>query len=108
MTPSFIKNITDAKNRDDLSQAFFVSQDGKSVKDFGPSITSFLCTDAAYDIFKTGGQALDTMTLNFSERRHPNDPDHPEIQTNEQCLDEARDFYKYADIEGYRGSPHKL
>ena len=105
---SFIKNITDAKNRDDLSQAFFVSQDGKSVKDFGPSITSFLSSDAAYDIFKTGGQALDTMTLNFSERRHPNDPDHPEILTNEQCLDEARDFYKYADIEGYRGSPHKL
>jgi hypothetical protein len=105
---TFGKNITDAKNRNDLSQAFFVSQDGSSVRDFGPSITSFLCTDAAYDIFKAGGQALDTMTLNFPERRHPNDPDHPEILTNEQCLNEARDFYTYADMEGYRGSPHKL
>ena len=28
--------------------------------------------------------------------------------TNARCLQEARDFYKYADIEGYRGSPHKL
>jgi tRNA(Arg) A34 adenosine deaminase TadA len=105
---TFVKNINEAKNRNDISHAFFVSQDGSSVKDFSPSITSFLCTDAAYDIFKTGGQALDTMKLNFPERRHPNEPDHPEILTNEQCLNEARDFYKYADMEGYRGSPHKL
>jgi len=105
---AFVKNITDAKNRNDLSQAFFVSQDGSSVKDFAPSITSFLCTDTAYDIFKAGVQLLDTMTLNFPERRHPNDPDHLEVKTNDQCLKEARDFYKYADIEGYRGSPHKL
>jgi tRNA(Arg) A34 adenosine deaminase TadA len=105
---TFVKNITDAKSRNDVSQAFFVSQDGSSVKDFGPSITSFLCTDSAYDIFKTGAQALDTMTLNFPEHRHPNDPDHPEILTNEKCLKEANEFYKYADMEGYRGSPHKL
>jgi tRNA(Arg) A34 adenosine deaminase TadA len=105
---SFVKNITEAKNRDDPSQAFFVPQDGSTVKDFAPSITSFLCTDTAYDIFKDGGDALDTMTLNFPERRHPNDPHHPEIMTNAQCLNEAKDFYKYADMEGYRGSPHKL
>jgi tRNA(Arg) A34 adenosine deaminase TadA len=104
---TFAKNIADAEKRKDSSQAFFVSQDG-SVKDFAPSITSFLCTDDAYDIFKPGGDMLDTMTLNFPERRHPNDPDHPEILTNLQCLKEAMDFYKYADIEGYRGSPHKL
>jgi tRNA(Arg) A34 adenosine deaminase TadA len=105
---TFAKNIVDAGSRNDLSQAFFVSQDGSSVKDFAPSVTSFLCTDVAHDIFRTGGQALDTTTLNFPERRHPNDPNHPEILTNAQCLKEAQDFYKYADIEGYRGSPHKL
>jgi tRNA(Arg) A34 adenosine deaminase TadA len=105
---TFVRNITDAKTRNDVSQAFFVSKDGSSVKDFSSSITSFLCTDAAYNTFKAGGQGLDTMTLNFPERRHPNDPDHPEILTNEQCLKEAQDFYKYADMEGYRGSPHKL
>jgi hypothetical protein len=28
--------------------------------------------------------------------------------TNQECLDRAKAFYNYADIEGYRGSPHKL
>ncbi len=28
--------------------------------------------------------------------------------TNQQCLEKAREFYTYADVEGYRGSPHKL
>jgi hypothetical protein len=105
---AFVTNINAAKGRNDVSQAFFVSQDGSSVKDFAPSITSFLCTDAAYDIFKAGGDALDSMTLNFPDRRQPNDPDHLDVKTNAQCLKEAQDFYKYADIEGYRGSPHKL
>ena len=34
--------------------------------------------------------------------------DERDVLTNEQCLEEARSFFKYADIEGYRGSPHKL
>jgi hypothetical protein len=27
--------------------------------------------------------------------------------TNRQCLDEARRFLTYADLEGFRGSPHR-
>ena len=106
---AFAKKMDGADKTDD-NQAFFVSLD-KNVKDFGSSITSFLCTDDAYDIFKAGGAALDSMTLAFPERRFPNQVDgknHNDILTNAQCLKEARDFYKYADMEGYRGSPHKL
>jgi tRNA(Arg) A34 adenosine deaminase TadA len=105
---TFVKNINDAKSRNDVSQAFFVPPNAGSVPDFSASITSFLCTDAAYDIFKAGGDALDTMTLRSPDHRHPNDANHPDVKTNAQCLKEAQDFYKYADIEGYRGSPHKL
>ena len=103
---AFIRDLNEGKKKDESSQAFFVSDSG--VKDFTPSITSFLCTDTALDIFKRGGAALDTMNLIFRDRRQPNEPDRLEVLTNEQCLKEAHEFYKYADIEGYRGSPHKL
>jgi tRNA(Arg) A34 adenosine deaminase TadA len=105
----FVKKLTEA-DKTDPKQAFFVSQDG-SFKDFDPSITSFLCTDEARDIFAAGGGKLDTMPLAFPDRRFPNQVDqrnHTEILTNAQCLKEAREFFKYADMEGYRGSPHKL
>lgn len=94
----------------DEKKMFFVSTD-KSVKNFTPSITSFLCTDVAHRIFKEGGEKLDTMHLAFPERRFPNQVggrNHAEILTNAQCLMEARNFFRYADMEGYRGSPHKL
>jgi tRNA(Arg) A34 adenosine deaminase TadA len=101
---AFMKDIEDAKQKNDSTRAFFISPD-KTFIDFEPSITSFLCTDVAHDIFEEGGKKLDTMTLRFAAAKHPNDA---EVLTNQQCLDEARAFFKYADIEGYRGSPHKL
>ena len=78
--------------------------------DFEDSITSFLCTDAALDIFEAGGAKLDSLTLSPASRdwKFPNKPDNKDILTNQQCLEKAREFYTYADVEGYRGSPHKL
>src|SRR5262245_57657503 len=93
--------------REARREAFFVPLDGGH-PDFGDAITSFLCCDAAHDIFKAGGEKLDSLALKFPERRFPDGPNQADILTNVQCLNEAREFYKYADIEGYRGSPHKL
>jgi tRNA(Arg) A34 adenosine deaminase TadA/ferredoxin len=101
---AFVKDIQDAQARNDSARAFFISPD-KTFTDYDPSITSFLCTDAARDIFEVGGKQLDTLTLKFRTEKHPDERD---VLTNEQCLEEARSFFKYADIEGYRGSPHKL
>jgi ferredoxin len=101
---AFVKDIQDAKNRNDSTRAFFVSPD-KTFVDYDPSITSFLCTDAARDIFEEGGKQLDAMTLKFPTAKHPNERD---VLSNQECLEEARSFFKYADLEGYRGSPHKL
>jgi tRNA(Arg) A34 adenosine deaminase TadA len=101
---AFVKDIQDAKARNDSTRAFFISPD-KTFVDFDPSITSFLCTDAARDIFEQGGKQLDTMTLEFPNEKHPDERD---VLTNQECLEEARSFFKYADLEGYRGSPHKL
>ncbi len=97
-----------AKDPTNVDGAFFVSENGEP--DFGPSITSFLCTDIAHKIFADGGNRLDTLALG-PESRHwkfPNKPDNEKIMTNQECLDRARAFYNYADVEGYRGSPHKL
>jgi tRNA(Arg) A34 adenosine deaminase TadA len=86
--------------------AFFVPEQGPP--DFDPSITSFLCTDDAYNIFKAGGDKLDSLRPSFDDWRFPARPDKDEILTNGQCLDQAKKFYDYADVEGFRGSPHKL
>jgi tRNA(Arg) A34 adenosine deaminase TadA len=107
---AFSEKMKEAEREQDEKKMFFVSTD-RSVKNSSPSITSFLCTDIAFDIFKEGGAKLDTMQLAFPERRFPNQVDgrnHTDILTNAQCLKEARNFFRYADMEGYRGSPHKL
>jgi tRNA(Arg) A34 adenosine deaminase TadA len=97
-----------AKDPTNVDGAFFVPENG--APDFDPSITSFLCTDVAYKIFEAGGNKLDALTLSPQSRewKFPNKPDNDKIMTNQDCLDRARAFYDYADVEGYRGSPHKL
>ena len=104
----FSKNINAARAANNLNGAFFVPENGKP--DFDDSITSFLCTDAALGIFEAGGAKLDSLTLSPASRdwKFPNKPDNKDILTNQRCLEKAREFYTYADVEGYRGSPHKL
>jgi tRNA(Arg) A34 adenosine deaminase TadA len=101
---AFISDIQDAKSKNDSTRSFFVSPD-KTFVDYDPSITSFLCTDAAHDIFEEGGKKLDDLVLKFPDAKHPGGD---EVLSNRACLEEARAFFKYADIEGFRGSPHKL
>jgi tRNA(Arg) A34 adenosine deaminase TadA len=106
----YAANMALAKEQNDSSKAFFISPD-KTIVEYETGVTSFLCTDAAHDIFEAGGKALDSLVLAFPNRRFPNVADgstHSAIMTNSECLKEAREFFKYADTEGYRGSPHKL
>lgn len=103
---AFVEKILAAKKANDLSGAFFVPENGRP--DFEPSITSFLCTDVAFDIFEQGANKFDTFALGFNGWRSVNQLNNNDILTNAQCLQHAKKFYDYADIEGYRGSPHKL
>ncbi|KRR15848.1 hypothetical protein CQ12_32400 [Bradyrhizobium jicamae] len=62
---------------------------------------------------KEGGDEFDKMVLQYKKHPFPEQgPPRTEplqrLLTNEECLDEARKFFEYADIERYRGSPHKL
>jgi tRNA(Arg) A34 adenosine deaminase TadA len=105
---TFSKNINAAHAANNLNGAFFVPENGRP--DFDDSITSFLCTDAALAIFEAGAAKLDGLVLSSSSRawNFPNKPGNGSILSNQRCLEKARDFYTYADVEGYRGSPHKL
>jgi tRNA(Arg) A34 adenosine deaminase TadA len=103
---AFAKNIVAAGAANDATGAFFVPDNGKP--DFDPAITSFLCTDAAHDIFAAGGAKLDNLALKNAKWNFPGRPDNKGILTNEEALAHCQKFYKYADVEGYRGTPHKL
>jgi len=102
----FAKNITAAGAANDAKGAFFVPDNGKP--DFDPAITSFLCTDKAHDIFAAGAAKLGSAPLKYPKWNFPNRPDNKGILSNEECLAHCQKFYQYADVEGYRGTPHKL
>ena len=67
------------------------------------SITSYLCTDIAFEIFKSGRDALDTMALSHADFR----PDGQGMLSNAEVLAQARHFLNYALTEGRRGTPHR-
>ena len=102
----YVADMKAAKEANNDKMALFISPD-KSVVEYDPAITSFLCIDVARDIFEGGGRILDSVTLAFPDRKFPQ-PGDASVLTNAECLKEAREFYKYADVEGFRGSPHKL
>jgi tRNA(Arg) A34 adenosine deaminase TadA len=100
----FREHMADAEKANDATRAYF-----RSPRDLTPtftqSITSFLCTDAARDVFKNGESEFHTMSLKHAGAKYP---DKDDVWTNQKCLEEAGKFFIYADVEGFRGSPHKL
>jgi len=102
-------NLDFARKMMEGTEFFFKpSKDGKEDRD--PAISSFLCTDDAYELFAQGAGRFEGMILQVDKYPYkdqiPNDPDR--VMTNAECLAEAVKFYAYVDAEGYRGSPHKL
>jgi hypothetical protein len=69
---------------------------------FVRAITSFLCTVTAFEIFQQGAEEL--WKMNASDDAGSGE----DVWTNRRCLEEARRFFEFADVEGFRGSPHKL
>jgi hypothetical protein len=84
---------------------FFCQQVGQTtILDPKPSITSFLCTDAAKEIFdEAAAEFSGGITLRFPEFR-PNL--RPNTKTNEQVLGHCKSFLDYAAGNGRRGTPH--
>jgi tRNA(Arg) A34 adenosine deaminase TadA len=87
-------------------RAYYVSPGGRPERT--ASITSFLCTDLALEIFEASRAQLDGLQL-----AHPRFPEErkgwPEnTLSNQQALGHARAFLEYAIEFGRRGTPHQL
>jgi tRNA(Arg) A34 adenosine deaminase TadA len=93
-------------------KAFFKPNNPQGKTDFSPSITSFLCTDLAYQIYKSAANEFESLTkdsLKFKEYK-PKSKDGKIIEaakSNEIVLNEIKDFYQYAIKQGKRATPHK-
>lgn len=100
----FRSEMSDAKERQDATRAYFLLRRG-ALPVFTPSITSFLCTDSALEVFRSGARQFRSMTIKNDDETSPSEGD---VWSNQKCLEQARRFFDYADVEGFRGSPHKL
>jgi len=88
---------------------FFISKGG--VKDNSASITSFLCTDQAMEIFDQGRQQFEATAKAAFPNYRPTGTDGKEIPgalTNNEVIVHARRFLAYAVARGRRGTPHNL
>jgi len=80
---------------------FVIFENGE--KKYTSSITSFLCTEAAYNIFAEGEKYLSNVKLSYPKFK-PND----DAITNKKALAECKSFYEYATTKGKRGTPHRM
>jgi tRNA(Arg) A34 adenosine deaminase TadA len=77
--------------------------------DNSQSITSFLCTDVALDIYDAGRAAFESLVLAYPHHRPAGSGDSlKHALTNEKALANTRNFFEYATTLGKRGTPHKL
>ena len=73
--------------------------------EYTQSLTSFLCTKAAYDVYRKTEAAFDQLTA--ADLAHPAFKPHENAKTNAECLDEAKSFRNYAVQKGRRATPHQ-
>lgn len=86
------------------STPFYFTHDGTGKKVQSPSVTSFLCTDAARSIFERADHELNTWTTSlFPESRKG-----AKAFTNQQVLQQARDFSQWVKRLSNRGTPHRV
>lgn len=91
-----------------VTQPFFVAKDG--TKDHSSSITSYLCTDDAWQIAKDGAGAFTGFNPGYPAYRPLDSTGKPVPSglSNAECFEHATRFLKYAVTDGHRGTPHKL
>lgn len=71
-----------------------------------PSVTSFLCTDTAFEIYSQAQAELSkTQSCNYPTYQPP---DVPTALTNAQVLTEIQDYLTWTDELDNRGTPHRV
>ena len=86
------------------AKPFYIGTDG--VQDVSPSVTSFLCTDAALEIFDGGRAKFESIGIaKYPDFRPVNNPN---VLTNSGVIANIKKFFVYATTEGHRGTPHNV
>jgi tRNA(Arg) A34 adenosine deaminase TadA len=91
------------------TKPFYMATDGKADK--SSSITSFLCTDSALEVFshaKARFQAIQSASYPDFRPKGINGQVVPNSFTNQDVANHIHRFFEYASIDGRRGTPHKL
>ena len=105
------KRIEDAylnflKQGKDETKWYFWQGFGKTKK--ADSLTSFLCTDDAREIFEQAAAEFQSMTLDHGDFKPPRgDGEIEPVKSNEEALEHARSFLRHALREARRGTPHR-
>ena len=82
---------------------------GGQITDTSPSITSFLCTDAALDIYQRAAEEFKNFKPKYPDYRPlDNGERNDAVLTNGRVVKHVRQFLSYAMKGGQRGTPHKL
>lgn len=92
------------------AKPFHIAKSPTERLDVSASVTSFLCTDVARDIYDRAKAEFDSMSVRHPDYKPIGETTTPEprVLTNAEALDHARRFLAYAAAEGRRGTPHKL
>jgi tRNA(Arg) A34 adenosine deaminase TadA len=77
-------------------------------EDRSPSLTSFLCTAQARDIFAEGRQRMMLIRERPELLQHPTFRPGPSALDNRAVVDEIGSFVDYATTLGFRATPHNL
>ena len=89
----------------DPSRYFFKPPGGRPEK--SASITSFLCTDLARDIYARAAAALASFVVAAPDHRpRRSDGETDGVKSNAEMLDHAKRFVRHAVVEARRGTPH--
>jgi tRNA(Arg) A34 adenosine deaminase TadA len=93
------------------TQPFFKPNNPQFPEKKSPSMTSFLCTKMAHDIYSQAQLQFETLTegdLKFADfKPEKNGLPLQHARANRHVLVEVKDFYQYAITNGKRATPHK-
>ncbi len=106
-------NNANEKFRKELTRGepFYANPDSKA-ENRTPSVTSFLCTDIAHDIFQSASEELNRLT--GTDLKHGEWRPSSTAMKNDQVLAQAKDFLEWAkqfdrfNMLGSRGAPHRV
>ncbi|MBO0360823.1 hypothetical protein J0X19_22885 [Hymenobacter sp. BT186] len=98
-----------AELKNNPESCVFLPDDPSKKRERSPSVTSFLCTDLAHDVFNRALQEFTQLKeVQYPDFAPPQEEGQPKPHNNAWVLQHLQRFLSYAIRKGQRGTPHKL